>query len=224
MGATRSTIIALTYPGWTFNNNSTKDDPPYCPCHTRTASYTVTRRSHHPSALVVWFLLSSSLCYLAALYGTISGCCRGDTHYPSCPLFLLLPAIVSLFLAMYSPVIHKSHSSSGLRTALVLIAFKILSRPSGVGTCIRRQLNAPILICRLACLPYRLYKRTAGPVYSITFVHVNEETASFIRPYERPSIDQRSTREDQSYGGFATLHYMTYLFGPDLIPTLTSLP
>src|SRR5260221_4998530 len=67
----------------------------------------------------------------------------GDTHYPPCPLFLHLPAIVSLFLAMYSPVIHKNSSSSALRTALVLITFKILSRRSGVGTCIRHQLNAP---------------------------------------------------------------------------------
>jgi len=49
----------------------------------------------------------------------------GDTHYPLCPLFIHLPAIISLFFSMYSLVIHKSHSSSGLCT-----------------TAVRRQLNA----------------------------------------------------------------------------------
>jgi len=42
---------------------------------------------------------------------------------------------------MYSLLFHKNHSSSGLRSAVVLIAFNILSRRSVAGTCIRRQLT-----------------------------------------------------------------------------------
>jgi len=42
---------------------------------------------------------------------------------------------------MYSLLFHKNHSSSRLRTAVVLIAFKILIRRSGVGTCIWHQLT-----------------------------------------------------------------------------------
>ena len=44
-----------------------------------------------------------------------------STHYPPCPLFFHLPAILCFFFSMYSLVIHKS--SSGLRTAAGLIAF-----------------------------------------------------------------------------------------------------
>jgi len=107
-----------------------------------------------PSSLCVRHVVPS-LCHLATLYGTVSGCHRATLIIPHAHFSFISRLFYLCFFAIYSLVIHKHYSSSGLRTALVLIAFKILCRRSGVGTCIRRQLNAPILIC----LPHRLYKR-----------------------------------------------------------------
>ena len=61
------------------------------------------------------------------MYGTVSGCRRATL------IILHAHFSVSLFFSVYSLVMHKNHPS-GLRAAVVLIAFEILSRRSGIGT------------------------------------------------------------------------------------------
>src|SRR5712691_3107812 len=98
-------VIALAHQEWTLNNNSrTKDNPPYCPCHTRSASYTVTRHSYTSSAFVMWFLL----CAISLRCMILSVVAVGDTHYPPCPLFLSSPGYcIFVFFSMYSLLFHQ---------------------------------------------------------------------------------------------------------------------
>jgi len=133
-----TTMIALAHQEWTLNNNSrTKDNPPYCPRHTRSTSYTVRWHSYCSSASVMWFLCTISLRSMI-----LSVVAVGRHSLSPMLTFSFISWLLYLCVfSMYSILFHKNHSSSGLRTAVVLIAFKILSRRSGVGTCIRRQFH-----------------------------------------------------------------------------------
>jgi len=79
-----------------------------------------------------------SLYHLAALYDAVSGCLRATLIIPHAHFSFISWLLYLCVFSMYSLLFHKSHSSSGLRTAVVLIALKILIRRSGVGTCIWR--------------------------------------------------------------------------------------
>ena len=65
-----------------------------------------------------------SLCYLAALCGTVGGHRWVTTIiHPTCPRFLHLCAVISfLFFSMYSLAIYRDYYSSGLCTTVALIA------------------------------------------------------------------------------------------------------
>lgn len=126
----------------------------------------------------------SSLCYLrvAALYGTVSGCRWATLVIPHAH-FSFISRLSCLCFFRCNPqkpfFFWFTYYSS-------LDRLEILSRHSGVGTCIRCQVNAPVLICR-----YRTYRTACTNkllVLCITFV--NQETASFIRLYVRPWLDQ----------------------------------
>jgi len=61
------------------------------------------------------------------------------------------PSSSGYFIFAFLMYSHENHSSFGLRTVLLsLDRLDILSpsRRSWVGTCIQRQLNVPVLICR----------------------------------------------------------------------------
>src|SRR6266581_6838782 len=81
-------VIALAHQEWTLNNNSRmKDNPPYCPCHTRSASYTVTRHSYCSSAFVMWFLL----CTISLRCMILSVVAVGRHSLSAMPTFLSSP-------------------------------------------------------------------------------------------------------------------------------------
>src|SRR5712691_11489109 len=99
---TTTRMIALAHQEWTLNNNSrTKDNPPYCPCHTRSASYC------HAAFLLFLCVrhVVPSLYHLVALYDTVSGCRRATLIIPHPHFFFHLLAILSLYFFDVFPII-----------------------------------------------------------------------------------------------------------------------
>jgi len=100
--------------------------------------------SSSASAFVTWFLLCAiSLRFQVMALSVVA---LGDAHYPhahfsfisrlfSLCFFRCIPTKPTL------PLVYVRYNSS-------LGRLEILSRHSGVGTCIQRQLNVPVLICR----------------------------------------------------------------------------
>ena len=153
MGTIATTTIALVYQEWTLNNNwRTKDNPAYYPYHTCSASDTVTQQhSYCSSAFVMWFLL----CTISLRCMILSVVAVWRHLLSAMPTFSFISWLLYLCVfSMYSLLFHKNHSTSGLRTAVVLIAFKILSRRSGVGTCIWHQLTIHELRWSVATAPW----------------------------------------------------------------------
>jgi hypothetical protein len=148
----RSTIIALAYPGWTFNNNSTKDNPllsmPYTLCiiycHTKFLFIAICF-----SAFVMWLLL----CAISLRCMVLSVVAVRRHSLPPMPTFHSSPGYC---IVVFCDVFPSNSQNPFFFLSTYCTSLDRLE-DSELG---RRQLNAPVfkLICRLACLPHRLYE------------------------------------------------------------------